>query len=131
MWYKGKKVKTSEVLIENKMKPISLQSKEGLALLNGTQFMSAYAVDCLIKSYRLSFLSDLIASISLDAFNCRLEPFNSLIHDLRPHKGQVLTAKRISEFLKGSSLIKQKRIMSKTLIRFVVYHKFMVLPKMC
>ena len=109
MWYKGKKVKTSEVLIENKMKPISLQSKEGLALLNGTQFMSAYAVDCLIKSYRLSFLSDLIASISLDAFNCRLEPFNSLIHDLRPHKGQVLTAKRISGFLKGSSLIKQKK----------------------
>ena len=68
------------------MKPISLQSKEGFqALLNGTQFMSAYAVDCLIKSYRLSFLSDLIALTSLDAFNCRLKLFNSLIHDLRPH----------------------------------------------
>ena len=107
--YRDKKILTSDFLKQKNMTPISLQSKEGLALLNGTQFMSAYALHCLLKSFKLSYLSDLIASLSLDAFDCRLEPFNSLIHELRPHNGQLLTAKRISKFLSDSALSSREK----------------------
>ena len=107
--YRDQKILTSDFLKQKNMAPISLQSKEGLALLNGTQFMSAYAIHCLLKSFKLSYLSDLIASLSLDAFDCRLEPFNSLIHELRPHNGQLLTAKRISKFLSDSALSSREK----------------------
>tara|TARA_B100001741_G_scaffold313853_1_gene322833 strand:+ start:2602 stop:4095 length:1494 start_codon:yes stop_codon:yes gene_type:complete len=110
VYYKGQKVKSEHVLKEMAWKPICLKSKEGLALLNGTQFMSAYAIHSLFKSYKLSYLADLISSISLEAFDGRIEPFNELVHLIRPHKGQVKTAKNISEFLDGSALIKQEKV---------------------
>ena len=84
--------------------PIKLQAKEGLALLNGTQFMSAYGVWCLIKSKKLSYCSDLIASISIDAFDARSESFDPLIHLVRPHSGQIKTADNIREFLFESEI---------------------------
>lgn len=100
---------SKEILLKFNWDSIQLKSKEGLALLNGTQFMSAYGIHLLIKSYRLSYFADLIGSISLDAFDGRIEPFNELVHMVRPHKGQVNTAKRIREFLKGSELIAQDK----------------------
>jgi histidine ammonia-lyase len=100
---------SKEILLKFNWDSIQLKSKEGLALLNGTQFMSAYGIHLLIKSYRLSYFADLIGSISLDAFDGRIEPFNELVHLVRPHKGQVNTAKRIREFLKGSELIAQDK----------------------
>lgn len=99
----------SEVLKKFSWQPIKLQSKEGLALLNGTQFMSAYGVYLLLKSYKLSYLADLIGSMSLDAFDGRIEPFNELVHLVRPHNGQLKTAQRIREFLEDSELILQKK----------------------
>jgi len=107
--YKDKVYDSQKVLEQFNWKPIQLQSKEGLALLNGTQFMSAYGVHLLIKSYELSYLADLISSISLDAFDGRIEPFNELVHLVRPHKGQIKTAERIREFLSGSQLIEQHK----------------------
>ena len=110
VYYKGKKVKSEHVLKEMAWKPICLKSKEGLALLNGTQFMSAYAIHSLFKSYKLSYLADLISSISLEAFDGRTEPFDESVHLIRPHRGQIKTAKNISEFLVGSDLIKQEKV---------------------
>ena len=110
VYYKGKKVKSEQVLKEMAWKPICLKSKEGLALLNGTQFMSAYALHSLLKAFKLSYLADLIGSVSLEAFDGRIEPFNELVHLIRPHKGQLKTAKNISEFLEGSDLIKQEKV---------------------
>lgn len=107
--YKGKECPIESVLNDFDWKPIGLQSKEGLALLNGTQFMSAYGVFLLLKSYKLSYLADLIGAISLDAFDGRIEPFNELVHLVRPHKGQLKTAERLREFLDGSELIQQKK----------------------
>ncbi|WP_250437118.1 histidine ammonia-lyase [Hanstruepera flava] len=98
-----------EALNKFSWKPIQLQSKEGLALLNGTQFMSAYGIHLLLKSYKLSYLSDLIGSVSLEAFDGRIEPFNELVHLVRPHNGQLKTAERIREFLEGSELISQEK----------------------
>ena len=89
--------------------PIVLQSKEGLALLNGTQFMSSYGCYILLKAMKYSYFSDVIAAISLEGFDGRIEPFNELIHYVRPHKGQISTAKRMSELLQGSQIIAQPK----------------------
>lgn len=109
VYFEGKKVHSKEVLAHFNWKPIVLQSKEGLALLNGTQFMSAYGVYILLKSNQLSYLADLIGTISLEGFDGRIDPFNELIHLVRPHKGQIETAQRITEFLEGSQIINQKK----------------------
>lgn len=109
VFYKGQIKSTQEVMDDFNWKPITLLSKEGLALLNGTQFMSAYGVHLLLKSYKLSYLADFIGSISLDAFDGRIEPFNELVHLVRPHNGQLKTAKRIREFLEDSQLISQQK----------------------
>jgi len=85
--------------------PIVFQSKEALALLNGTQFMSAFSVWILLKAQQLADHADLIAAVSLEAFDGRQEPFNENIHKVRFHKGQSLVAKRFRELLKGSKLI--------------------------
>lgn len=104
VYYGGERIPAKKVLDKFNWKPITLQAKEGLALLNGTQFMSAYGVYCLLKSYKLSYLADLIGSVSIDAFDCNMSPFNALVHLVRPHRGQVKTAERILEFLEGSQL---------------------------
>lgn len=109
VWHNGIQKPTQEVLKECKIRPIQLQSKEGLALLNGTQFMSAYAIHCLLKSYKLSYFSDLIGALSLDAYDGCIEPFDPLVQLVRPHKGQILTAQRIRGFLKDSALIRQEK----------------------
>ena len=109
VFFKGKKVYSKEVLAHFNWHPIVLQPKEGLALLNGTQFMSAYGVYILLKSYKLSYLADLIGTISLEGFDGRIDPFNELIHLVRPHKGQIETAQRILDFLDGSEIIKQSK----------------------
>ncbi len=103
--YKGKVRPSSEVWKELGWEPIRLQSKEGLALLNGTQFMSAHAIWCILKSMRLSRWADLIGAMSLDAYDGRIEPFLPLTHKLRPHAGQITTGERFMEILEGSQLI--------------------------
>ena len=86
---------------------ISLQSKEGLALLNGTQFMSAHGVLVLLKAFKLLRLADITGAISLEAFNGRPDPFHNMIHQIRPHPGQIETANNIRAILQGSNLIEK------------------------
>src|SRR5690554_3634103 len=88
---------------------ITLKSKEGLALLNGTQFMSSYGTYILLKAKKLSYLADVIGAVSLEGFDGRIDPFNKLIHLVRPHKGQVTTAAFMTEILTGSALIQQPK----------------------
>ena len=107
--FEGKKIHSGEVLKQFNWEPIVLQSKEGLALLNGTQFMSAYGTHILLKANKFSYLADLIATISLEAFDGRIEPFHELIHFIRPHKGQIVTANRVKGFLEGSEIIVQEK----------------------
>tara|TARA_R110000850_G_scaffold80862_1_gene173570 strand:- start:116178 stop:117689 length:1512 start_codon:yes stop_codon:yes gene_type:complete len=103
--YEGKKIVASkEVLKKKNWAPITLKAKEGLALLNGTQFMSAYGIYCLIKSYKLSYLADVISAVSIDAFDCNMSPFDALVHEVRPHSGQIKTAQQIRSFLEGSEI---------------------------
>ena len=107
--YKGQVRPLAEVWKELGWQPIRLQSKEGLALLNGTQFMSAHAVWALLKSIRLSKWADRIGAMSLDAYDGRIEPFLPLTHQLRPHRGQISTGKRFLEILEGSELINRPK----------------------
>ena len=101
---------SSKVLAKFGWEPIVLQSKEGLALLNGTQFMSAYGVYCLIKADKISYLADVIGAVSLEGFDGRIEPFTDLIHLVRPHKGQVQTAERMRDLLEDSEIIAQPKV---------------------
>ncbi len=98
------KVESATILKRHNLTPIKLKSKEGLALINGTQFMSAYGVWCVMQAQRLCALSDKIASVSLDAFDCRIDPFHPALHILRPHKGQVQTAQEILACLQDSAI---------------------------
>ena len=107
--YKGKIRPSQEVWNEMGWEPITLQSKEGLALLNGTQFMSAHAIWCLIQCHRLSEWADKIGAMSLEAYDGRIEPFLPLTHLLRPHKGQIDTAARFMRLLEGSELINRQK----------------------
>ncbi|NLA62888.1 MAG: histidine ammonia-lyase [Bacteroidales bacterium] len=107
--YKGEKRDIEGVLEEFDWKPIKLQSKEGLALLNGTQFMAAHGVLVIIKAQHLSRRADFVASISLDAYDGLINPFDEKLHRLRPHNGQIETSKNIRTFLDGSELIKREK----------------------
>jgi len=81
---------------------IELQAKEGLALLNGTQFMTAYGVYAILQGERLLKQANMVAALSLEAFDCRTEPFHSLVHEVRPHAGQMQVAASIRHWLAGS-----------------------------
>ncbi|HBI59132.1 MAG: histidine ammonia-lyase [Duncaniella sp.] len=103
--YKGETRPSAEVLAEMGWEPVTLMSKEGLALLNGTQFMSAHGVWALLKAFRLSRLADEIGAMSLEAFDGRIEPFGPQVNEVRHHRGQIETAARFRELLAGSELI--------------------------
>lgn len=102
--YQGKRMSAQEVNRMFGWEPLTLASKEGLALLNGTQFMLSHAVWSLHHAKKLSLLADQIGAVSLDAFDGRIEPFTDGVHQVRPHKGQVDTAARMRYLLAGSEI---------------------------
>jgi len=104
VYYKGEITQVDTLMKQLDLKPVDLKAKEGLALLNGTQFMSAFGVWCVINAYRLSYSADLIGAMSLEAFDGLTQPFHRLIQLVRPHRGQIKTADRIRQFLEGSQI---------------------------
>lgn len=108
--YQGQRMTGADLLKKMNWLPIKLASKEGLALLNGTQNMAAFAVWALINAQRLSTWADKISAMSLEAFDGRIDPFIHAVHVLRPHKGQIETADYIRQLLEGSELIKQPKV---------------------
>ena len=107
--YQGEVMSGKQLLEKMGWQPITLASKEGLALLNGTQNMSAFAVWALLQSQRLSDWADKIAAMSLDAFLGLTEPFTDAVHQVRPHRGQINTAARMRELLEGSEITEQPK----------------------
>jgi histidine ammonia-lyase len=100
---------TQDYCLQNNIQPIVLHSKEGLALLNGTQFCTAYSVYCLSEAKRLMQLADFCAAVSLDGFNAKLEPFDAKLQMIRPHRGQEQTARLIRQALTGSQIAAQPK----------------------
>lgn len=107
--HKGMVMSGAEILQKFDWQPIKLASKEGLALLNGTQNMGAFAVWALLQSIRLSDWADKIAAMSLDAYYGLTAPFTDAVHQVRPHKGQIVTAARMRELLEGSQIIEKPK----------------------
>jgi len=109
VWHSGRRQPSSDVLKKHGWQPLRFQAKEALALLNGTQFSAAYATWCLLESRRLADLADLNTAIGFDAFNCRLSPLDAHIHQIRPHEGQVSTAKKILNLLENSEIAQSEK----------------------
>lgn len=109
VYYLGVKQETEKVYKQLKLSPLKLKSKEGLALLNGTQFMSSYGVHCLLRAEHMNEIADTTACVSLEAFDGRIEPFKNHLHTIRPHAGQISTSKFVRDTLKGSALIERKK----------------------
>jgi histidine ammonia-lyase len=106
----GRRYQAAEINNKFGWEPLRLQSKEGLALINGTQFMSAYGLYILVQADRLMKWADTVAAISFDAFDCSLDPLNANIHKIRPHTGQKEVAAHLRELLDGSAIATQKKI---------------------
>lgn len=109
VWYKGERRPSAEVLREEGLEPLKLMSKEGLALLNGTQFMSSHAVYALMHARHLGEFADKIGAMSLDAFDGRIEPFGDAVNAVRAHAGQLKTARAVRAHLEGSEMIQQPK----------------------
>jgi len=107
--YKGEKLDAAVIMKKFGWEPIELKSKEGLALLNGTQFMSAHGVYAILKAFKLIKLADIIGALSLEAYDGRIEPFHENLQKVRPHQGQIETAKNFRKILEGSQLISQPK----------------------
>ena len=107
--YQGEVITGAEMLQRLEWQPIQLASKEGLALLNGTQNMGAFAVWALLQSLRLSEWADRIAAMSLDAYYGLTAPFIDAVHQVRPHKGQIATAARMRQLLEGSEIVEKPK----------------------
>lgn len=109
VYHAGEKMPAAEAMKKFDWQPIELKSKEGLALINGTQFMTAYGMYNLIQVERLIKWANIIASVSYDAFDCTTEPLNENIHAIRPHKGQVDTATTLRHLLQGSDIAARQK----------------------
>lgn len=109
VYYQGKRQNTAAVLEQLSWQPLLLGAKEGLALLNGTQFSTAYGLWTLIESERLLDLANLCSAIALDAYDCSLSPFDARLHNIRSHEGQIQTAATIRQLLNGSEIAQQTK----------------------
>ena len=107
--YKGERRRSADVFEELSIPPFVLKAKEGLALLNGTQFMSAHAVHGIIRSMNANHWADTIAAMSIDAFDANLNPFMDQVHIVRSHPGQLDTARKIRMVLDGSELQQKEK----------------------
>lgn len=107
--YKGEKMKAAEALAKLDWQPLELHSKEGLALINGTQFMSAYGMNCLINAERLMEWANIIAAISFDAFDGNKDSLNEKLHSIRDHDGQIFVAAEMRTLLEESEIFSAEK----------------------
>jgi len=105
VFYQGKTVKAAEVLKQYNLEPVALGAKEGLALINGTQFMAAHGVKAVVEMHRLMSNADLIAAMMLEGLNGSIKPFFAELHQLRPYKGNVFVASTLFNLLKESEIV--------------------------
>jgi histidine ammonia-lyase len=105
MDFRGKRLPAVTVLRRLGLKPLKLQSKEGLGLINGTQFMSAYAVHCLLRIENLARTADIAAAMTLEAARGSAAPYDPRIHAARPHPGQIDVARNLRRLLRGSKIL--------------------------
>ncbi|UOE41666.1 histidine ammonia-lyase [Chryseobacterium suipulveris] len=106
VWENDQPVETSKILKKHSLKPLQLGPKEGLGLINGTQFILAHAIIGLHKFDYLLDLADLTAALSLEAYRGSASPFKKELHEIRPFSGSKKVAARMVKFLKNSDNLK-------------------------
>ncbi len=99
----------AEAMKELNLHPVKLQVKEGLAILNGTQFMSAWGIWNLLHAKNILEAADAIGALSLDGFDGLKEPFDPRLHDIRPHPGQIESSSRILDLIEKSPIANKPR----------------------
>lgn len=99
----------AEVLARYHLAPVELGAKDGLALINGTQFMTAYGAVVLERAARLADLFDLAAAMSLEALRGSIRPFDPRVHAVRPHPGHGQVAANVRQLLAGSEILESHR----------------------
>src|SRR6187399_2361859 len=104
-FYKGERKNTSEIFLKEKIKAISLGPKEGLALINGTQFILSFAVKAVQRMHNCLEAADIIGAMSLEALTGTKAPFDARLHQLRPFEGNKLVAQRLRLMLEGSDIM--------------------------
>jgi histidine ammonia-lyase len=108
--FQGSRISAQTAMKVLDIQPLTLKAKEALAILNGTEFSCAYSTWCLLQAERLLSQAQLNTAIGIDAFQCRLSPFDELLHQIRPHKGQLRTAEIIRDLLENSELSKRNKV---------------------
>lgn len=106
----GKEVVPAETVLEHEgLTPVTLGAKDGLALINGTQLMTAYGAHVLQKAFSYLKFADIVAAMSLEALQGSVAPFDARIHQLRPHKGQLEVAENVRRLLLDSEILESHR----------------------
>ncbi|HUQ66147.1 MAG TPA: histidine ammonia-lyase [Flavitalea sp.] len=105
VYYNGQRKQSMEVLKKESLSPIALGPKEGLALINGTQFILSFAVKAVQRLHNCLDAADIIGAMSLEALTGTQTPFNARLHDLRPFSGNKLVAQRLRLILKNSDIM--------------------------
>ncbi|MDO8629405.1 MAG: histidine ammonia-lyase, partial [Phycisphaerales bacterium] len=97
----GERLPAKKAMEKHGIEAVRLAAKEGLALINGTQFMTAYGAALCVRANRACKTADLIAAMSLEAVRGRLDPFDARLHAMRPHPGAIEVAENIRKLLVG------------------------------
>lgn len=116
-YYKDERIGGQKAMEKAGIKPVQLDAKEGLALINNTATMTAYAIDCLIRAERLKKIADIACALSAEALRATPNAFDPRIHAIKPHKGQIAVAKQIKELLKNSTMVDTTRVQDQYSIR--------------
>ena len=104
--FENERVPVETVLEKFSLKPVELGPKEGLALINGTQFMAAHGIILLEKMQNCLDHADIIAAMNLEAMMGSVKPFDEELHQLRPHSGGMYVASRMRKLLSHSEIVK-------------------------
>ncbi|MFK7843884.1 MAG: histidine ammonia-lyase [Rhodothermales bacterium] len=102
-------IPADQVLAEQQLSPIQLAAKDGLALINGTQLMTAYGAYVLSRALSYLKTADIVAAMSLEALQGSILPFDERVHLLRPHKGQIAVADNVRRLLRDSEILESHR----------------------
>ncbi|MBQ4913894.1 histidine ammonia-lyase [Maribacter sp. MMG018] len=103
--YEGHEISTSDLFNKTGLKPLDLGPKEGLALINGTQFIAAHAVKVVDRLHAVLSQADIIGAMMIEGLQGSVKPFYKELHDLRPFKGNIHVARRVKRLLKGSEIM--------------------------
>src|SRR5438309_1951756 len=108
-WFDGERLPGADAVARAGLEPVRLEAKEGISLVNGTQFMASFGALGLVRARRLAKAADIACALSLEALQGSRTSFLPQIHALRPLRGQAASAANVLRLLEGSAIIESHR----------------------